>query len=187
MGAHLAEQTVVFLQACLLGAALGMVYDVFRILRIAFPARPGVVFFQDVFFWVICTLTTFFFVLSSLDGVVRVFLIAGELLGGVLYHFTLGEVVMRLAHAIIAGIKTLLQLLHRFLLRPVVRLIYFIALLLLRPWRFLGEQWKKTQRRIKFRLKVRRIVLYNHYTGRTGKQQLRVRRKKAVMCTDKEK
>lgn len=162
MGIHLADQTWSFLSACLLGAALGMLYDVFRILRIAFPTRPGIVFLEDLLFWIIAALLSFLFLLASSDGVVRVFLLAGELIGGTLYYCTAGRLVMRVARAIIRAVEAVLRFIFRFLVHPVWRLVYAIVSLLLRPVRFLGRILKNLYQRVKFGLKVRRMVLYNH-------------------------
>lgn len=165
MGVHLADQTLVFLRACLLGAALGALYDVFRILRIAIPASRGIIAAQDLLFFVLAAIATFLFLLTSIDGSVRVFLMVGEALGWVLYYFTLGQLVMRVSKTIIAAIKAVFRFLLRYLLAPIYRLIYSFITLLLRPIRFFGRIVKNSLRKVKFRLKVRRVVLYNHLVG----------------------
>lgn len=180
MGIHLAEQTTVFLQACLLGAALSVLYDLFRILRVAFPPRPGMAFVQDLLFWTISALVTFFFVLVTLDGTVRGYLLIGELLGWLLYHFTLGAVVMRLAQTLIVAVRAVLRAMCRFILRPAVKLACALAALLLWPWRCVAERLKKIQQSVKFRLKVRRIILYNYHIGRTGRKPDRKHGEKAA-------
>lgn len=165
MGIYLAEQAAVFLQSLLVGAALGILYDVFRVSRVAFPTAYGVVFAEDVLFFLICAIVTFFFGLSAIDGSLRVFLIIGELLGAVLYYFTLGRLVMGVSKKIIAAIKAVLSFIFRRILRPVWLLIYNIIALILRPFIFLSRILKKLLQNLKFRLKIRRKVLYNQLAG----------------------
>lgn len=165
MGIHLAAQTIAFLQACLLGALLGAVYDVFRILRIAFSPRKVVVFVQDLLFFAICAVLSFLFLLTASDGTVRMFLLIGELIGAVLYHLTLGRLVIRAAGALIAAVRSVLRFFYRFMVLPIWRFCYFLVSLLLRPFQLAAALLKNNLLRMKFRLKYRRIVLYNHLTG----------------------
>jgi spore cortex biosynthesis protein YabQ len=161
LGIALAAQTVAFLYACALGAALGLLYDVFRITRIAFPTGKVGVFLEDLLFFFLCAAATFFYLMGAVQGQVRFFLLLGELLGAVLYYFTLGQLVMKISRALIDGIKRMLLFLYRYLVLPIWRFFYAIVRLLLLPVRFLGIKVKKTATIIKFHLKVRRIVLYN--------------------------
>ena len=47
-------QTLIFLQSLLMGAALGAVYDLFRIFRIAVPLPAGAIVAEDVIYFVFC-------------------------------------------------------------------------------------------------------------------------------------
>lgn len=121
----LAHQTSVFLGACLLGAALVLLYDVFRILRMALPHYKWVVALEDILFWALGGLLTVLFLVASNDGQVRFFIVVGVALGGVLYHFTLSQIVMSLAHWII-------RLVTRLVIRPIRWLLGVI-------WRVLAK------------------------------------------------
>lgn len=173
MGIHLADQTLAFLYASLLGAGLGLLYDAFRILRIAFPPGKGLIFAQDVVFFVLCALATFLFLLTTIDGVVRMFLLIGELIGAVLYHCTLGQLVMKVAQAIIDAVTAVIRFIIRYICMPVWRFLYGLVTLLLRPVRYFSLIMKKSLRRVKFRLKIRRMVLYNHFTGHVHRDRPR--------------
>jgi len=165
MGIYLADQTIDFLSSCLLGMALALLYDVFRLCRIAVPTRSAVVFAQDVLFWSGCALVTFMFLLTSIDGRVRIFLIAGEVIGAVLYHFTIGVVVMGVSKTIIRVVKAILRGILRYILYPVWRIFYLLVSLLLKPVFFFARKAKKISQRCKYRLKVGRVMLYNHLKG----------------------
>ncbi|MCL2057413.1 MAG: spore cortex biosynthesis protein YabQ [Oscillospiraceae bacterium] len=161
MELYVADQTLAFLGAIAVGAALGLVYDVFRITRIAFPIPKAVIFFQDVLYFLICAAVTFLYLMSAIHGKIRIFLLAGELIGWVLYHFTIGQLVMRISAAIIEGIRRTLAFLFRYIAMPIWRLIYRIVYLILIPPRFLVKIAKKNAVKVKFYLKVRRLMMYN--------------------------
>ena len=82
---EVASQVVFFLQSMLLGAALGVFYDVFRILRLAFPKGKVVIFFQDLLFFCTAAVATFVFLEYAQSGEIRLFIFIGEILGFVLY------------------------------------------------------------------------------------------------------
>lgn len=161
MEIYLADQTAVFLQACLLGAVLALLYDCFRISRIAFRTPAGVLFFEDLLFFIICAVVTFVFMLSTVDGKIRFFILIGELIGGVVYRLTLGYLIMKVSKEIIRGIKCVLRFLFRFFCLPIFRLCYLGVRLLLVPIEILRVLLKKIFQKCRFRLKVGRVLLYN--------------------------
>jgi spore cortex biosynthesis protein YabQ len=176
LGIYLAEQTLHFLQSILLGAVFGLLYDAFRITRIAVKTPRGVVFAEDVLFFMVCAILSFFFLMSTLDGQLRLFLFVGIGLGALLYSLTLGVVVMKVSQAIIQAIKAVLRFIIRLFFRPVYRLIYWICRQFLRPVRFLADFWKKTYQRCKYRLKVQCKVLYNRLRSMLMSKVFRMRK-----------
>ena len=90
-------QTIIFLQAILMGAVFGAVYDLFRIFRIAVPLPAGVIVAEDVIYFAFCGFMSFFLAMTVNFGQVRFFILLGELLGFLLYYLTLGVLVMKCA------------------------------------------------------------------------------------------
>lgn len=111
MEISVSSQTMAFLLSCLLGAGLAAVYDVFRILRIALPQPAPVIAAQDFAYLLICAGATFFYLMTTVSGQIRLFVLVGEVIGWVLYYFTIGEVVMKAAHTVIDFVYRLLRLL----------------------------------------------------------------------------
>jgi spore cortex biosynthesis protein YabQ len=168
MGIYLADQTADFLRALLLGAALGVVYDVFRVLRIAFPQKTAfgrlAIFIEDLLFFTLCAAATFVFLMGAVQGRIRFFLLLGEGLGAVIYYFTVGSLVMKVAQAIIDGVRRVLAFMGRWLVMPLWNLTYRIVELICAPFVFMGELFKKSALIVKIHLKIRGIVLYNQFT-----------------------
>ena len=96
MAVSVTGQMLTFLISCLVGAALGLLYDLFRIFRIIVPCSRLAVLLLDVLFFIMCTVVTFLFALLSNSGTVRFFILEGEVIGAVLYALTLGIPLMRL-------------------------------------------------------------------------------------------
>ena len=68
-------QTIIFLQAILMGAVFGAVYDLFRIFRIAVPLPAGVIVAEDVIYFAFCGFMSFFLAMTVNFGQIRFFIL----------------------------------------------------------------------------------------------------------------
>ncbi len=109
---------MVFLQSCLLGVSLGIIYDCFRVFREIVPCKKVAVFFQDLLFFAIVTLCTLVFWVGINKGQLRLYLIVGEAFGSWLYFQSISRIVFWLVCQMIHFVKRFL----RFLFRPIKRL-----------------------------------------------------------------
>lgn len=154
MGISVAHQTQCFLLSLLLGAALGVLFDFFRILRLALPSPRWLVSAEDLLYFVLAAWCSLRFMLFVNQGEVRSFILVGEILGWVLYFFTMGQIVIKAADGV-------LRFLSRWLLRPIARLLGKIFSIFRSILRFLEKIRKKLCRNRKFSLKRHAILLYN--------------------------
>ncbi len=159
-------QTIIFLQALLMGAVFGVIYDLFRIFRIAVPLPAGAVVAEDVIYFVFCSFMSFFLTMTVNFGQVRFFILLGELLGFLLYYLTLGTLVMKCAQRLIACIRWIFRALWKLLLRPVVLLIRWIGRKVGRLFGKLEKNAKKAVQKHRKHLQTRRILLYNYFKNR---------------------
>lgn len=159
-------QTAVFLQALLLGFALGMFYDVFRVLRLALRHSTTIVFLEDVFYFAVCAVLTFLFSLSAVSGRVRVFLVLGEFLGATVYYVTLGVLVLRISKTIIRVVKAIFRLLYRIFIRPFVRLARWLGRVLGKTEQKLCAKAKKVRTNAKYSLKRQSVLVYNLFVNK---------------------
>lgn len=171
-----APQTWVFLFACLLGGLIGVCFDGFRIIRIAFPPSKVIVFIQDLIFCFIILFFTFLFCQITLNGEIRLFVLVGELLGFVLYYFTIGILVYRFSNFIIRYIKKGIAL----ICRPLKKLLSY-GCILLRPIHNFADILKKIFKKI---LRNIRKMVYNiNYPKKWSKKNekhIRKKKKKKV-------
>jgi spore cortex biosynthesis protein YabQ len=184
LAVSVSNQALVFISACVVGACLGALYDLFRIIRLAVPCGKAAVFFQDLIFVLACTAVTFLFVLRESSGVVRFFIILGELLGAVLYSLTLGILVMKLSALIIGAVKRFLKYLRSLIMPPARRAAAKIN-------RSIDDKGRKTKKLLikenklfKIRLKLTQKMLYNllhiqKIQDENGKSKEKVRRRQS--------
>lgn len=140
-------QTMIFMGACLLGAFLGIVYDAFRISRIAVKTHNILIFIEDVIFFVIVTVSSFIYIIVNNNGVLRGFLIIGELLGALIYFSTLSIAIIKAANFIIKIIKSILRFIYKIIkmiIKPIIRLVLFV-------YKILKKVCCKLKKKIKFK------------------------------------
>ncbi len=102
MNGIIVSQVSVFCYACLLGVGLGFLYDIFRIFRMMINPHYIGIFIQDVIYFAVSGVVTFLFVLTINKGETRFYILAGEGIGWIGYHLTVGEMIYRSSEKIVA-------------------------------------------------------------------------------------
>ncbi len=87
------REITLFLYAMLLGALLGSVYDILRALRISVRHHPIAVAAEDFLFCALAGIAYYAFCVTFTEGALRLFLLAGILIGFGVYLASLGRIV----------------------------------------------------------------------------------------------
>ncbi len=102
----------------LLGAILCMFYDLFRLLRLEHRFSTLAVFLQDLFFWAVCAVVTFCFLLTQSNGKIRSYILLGMVAGFALCRLTLSVLFLKMFRPVVRFIircrRKAFDLLHRF-------------------------------------------------------------------------
>lgn len=154
MEISITQQCQTFLLALLLGAALSLLYDGFRLLRLILPEQCWRINLEDIFYCLLCAFFTLHYALEWEQGRLRSYLLLGELLGWLLCHFTLGQLIYETA-------KVLFRWLWRCIFHPLTALLGKILAIPAKIIKKLGKICKKSSVRAKFFLKRRGLLLYN--------------------------
>ena len=158
MEVSLAAQADGFFLSCLVGVALGALFDVFRVIRIILQCEKKAVFFQDIVCFVCAGIITFLTALATNYGELRFYIVAGEMIGICVYFLTLGEITVRLARLLFYIRSVISRFLKRTLVSPIRA---FQSRLAIRIGKKL-EDSKKNLSKKKKRLKPPPHVVYNH-------------------------
>lgn len=157
----LTDQTRIFLYAFGFGFVLGIVYDVFRVIRLAITAKKRFVYVQDILYAVVCSFLTFLFILVVNKGQIMGYILFGELLGWLIYYFSLGVVTVRLSNKAIKVIRALINAVIRVVRRPVLYVSRKIKGIFIKFGEKTQNKSKKILNKSKFCLKIRLNMLYN--------------------------
>jgi len=111
-------QAWLFLTTVGVGAAVGLFYDFFRVLRKTTPHGKIAVQIEDILFWLAVTVVIFYYMLHRNFGEIRVFVLLGIGIGAVLYLATVSFWVVKAAVAVVEYLKKVIIAIVRILLLP---------------------------------------------------------------------
>ena len=117
MQESLTSQILIFVYSLALGMFLGFAYDIFRIIRMVINSRNIAIFIQDVLYFILSGGVTFLFVLSVNSGNSRFYILAGEGIGWIAYHLTIGEVIYKCSNKTVNFVKYKIAALKNKLLK----------------------------------------------------------------------
>ena len=138
----IADQTKVFMLSVGMGFILGILYDLFRIIRLIITDKPRAFVIQDILYVAVSAFLSFLFLLSVNNGKVRLFELAGEVLGWLIYYFSFGSVAIRFGDKLISAVKNFLKFIFRILIHPVVTLVLKIIKFFKKIIKFLIKKLK---------------------------------------------
>ena len=149
MEISLTDQMQGFYLACIAGAVLGLLFDVFRIVRILLNCKKISVFFQDLFCMFVAGVATFLVALATNWGQIRFYMLAGEAIGFCIYFLTAGEITVRLAKLICKILDKICCFLKRFFLLPIVKMIKKVFHFFYKKWKnrkFILKKFRKQKK-----------------------------------------
>lgn len=105
MTVTMSGQTILFLEFIVCGMTLGVLFDLFRIIRKI--TRHGVILtaFEDIIY---CVISIFIFILFAIKynyGTVRWFMLVGCVIGAIIYFNTIGKLLLKVSFIIIETAK----------------------------------------------------------------------------------
>lgn len=118
------RQTELFLLSVLLGAAFGVIYDVFRALRVVFPVlgKKLPTALCDILYFLICGVGIYLFSLIAARGEVRGYYWLGAFLGAVMYLLTAGTVVIGVIRAVFGTVYGAFKRIFTAISKPFISL-----------------------------------------------------------------
>ncbi len=154
------------LYSAVVGAALGALYDVFRIIRVAMKPSPdmpavlrsvydaigdAVIFAEDILFSFAAALVVTVFLFHINDGQLRWFVLAGAGTGFTFYYITVGRLVILCAEVIISFIRMIIRFVLSLTLIPAIKAVRF-------TWRFIVKSVTYAERKLYTAVVMRRTL-----------------------------
>lgn len=160
-GITVATETRLFLLSLAVGAGMSFLYDLLRVLRRSSAHRAAAVSLEDIFYFLLCALVNFAFVLKDNSGQMRGYILVGELLGWVCWHLSVGAVLVEAGSRLLGVVQRIVTAALRVLLFPIYCLYRLVRRMSAGLSKALGKILKKVLQKGKYALKRKRLMLYN--------------------------
>lgn len=143
MQVTIAQQIFIFLTAVLCGVSIGILFDIFRIIRKLSNPTKASVNIQDTLFWLASAILVFWYIFTFNKGELRWFIFVGVFLSGWLYNLTISKYFIKIGIFLV----NLLKKASIFLLKVILLPIAFIYRLIRKPLIFVFNATGRGARR----------------------------------------
>lgn len=117
------------------GILIGLLFDVFRILRKSFHTADWITYLQDILFWILAGSLMLFSIFTFNHGEIRSYVFIGILIGVVIYMLSLSKLFVKSSMTIIFFFKKLLSY-------PIHLLEKFVKVVIINPVLFISKKGK---------------------------------------------
>lgn len=119
MNWFISDQLNIFLWSIVIGGALALLYDAFRILRRIVKHSKWIVGIEDLIFWMATSIIVFRYIFEANDGSIRSYIFLGICLGALLYTLTLSKLIVNTLTKVIREIIKLTTKVLNIILKPI--------------------------------------------------------------------
>lgn len=109
------------------GIIIGVLFDIFRIIRKSFKTPDVITYIEDVLFWVLTGIILLFTIFTFNSGEIRIYIFIGLAFGLIIYLLTLSKYFINISVKILLFIKRLIyyplciimDFIKKFIFRPI--------------------------------------------------------------------
>lgn len=143
------NQAYLFMVFVLNGILIGLIFDIFRILRRSFDTPNIITYIEDAIFWTISALTVLYSLFVFNNGQIRGYIFIGLFLGISMYMLFLSKTVISISVKIIVFVKNVVYKIIKFVTYPLFFILKIVKKLLIRPTKFVYNSYISMKNNIK--------------------------------------
>ncbi len=140
----LINQTSLFLIFTIDGVLIGIIFDIFRILRKTIKTSDFVTYIEDFLFWIITSIILFYSIFTYNNGELRFFMFLAVILGFVLYLCTISSYLIKINVKIINVIKRIFLKLFEIIYKPLIKTFKILKKVIFKPILFVSINMQKS-------------------------------------------
>lgn len=148
------NQAYIFLIFTLNGFLIGIVFDLFRILRKTFKTIDSITYIEDVLFWLFTGFITLYSIFKFNNGELRGFIFIGITIGALIYMLLFSRIFIKINLYIINVIK---KIFNNIVIIPILFIYNVLKKIIFKPILFIIINFRKSVSNFKTKLKS----LYN--------------------------
>ena len=152
------NQAFLFLVFVVIGLIIGLLFDVFRILRISFKTKDVITYIEDILFWILTGILVLYSIFIFNNGEIRFFIFIGIVIGVILYIMLFSSFIIKYSVYIISIIKNVVGVVFKFISIPIKYLKKFLKKIFFRPISFITINIRKILNRISNKIKLSNLI-----------------------------
>lgn len=134
------NQAYIFIIFVLNGFIIGLLFDLFRILRKSFKTVDIITYLEDFMFWILTGFILLYSVFKFSNGEIRLYIFLGVILGTILYILAFSKIFVKISVNIILFVKKLINIV---IIRPIIKIYKLLQRLITKPIKFIFINFKK--------------------------------------------
>lgn len=131
------NQAYLFLIFTINGILIGVLFDIFRILRRSFKTSDIITYIQDVLFWILTGFILLYSVFTFSNGEIRFYMFLGVFIGCLIYMLMFSKYFININVKIISFLKNIIQKIVSIVIFPIKIIIKFIRKIFFKPVKFI--------------------------------------------------
>lgn len=104
------NQAYLFLVFSLTGVIIGILFDLFRVLRKSIRTADIVTYLEDILFWILSGILILYNIWYFNDGEIRLFMFLGIIMGIMIYMLTLSNLFIKIFQTILSTLIKILSI-----------------------------------------------------------------------------
>ena len=149
------QQAYLFLIYLISGILIGVLFDIFRILRRSFKTIDFITYIEDIIFWIFTGAFLMFILIRFSNGEIRLYSIIALALGCVCYMLTISKFFVKINVKIVTYIKNIIYKIINIVIYPIMLLLKLFQKIFT-PFTFFVINFKKILSSSKKKVKNRR-------------------------------
>ena len=133
MSSDTINQAYLFIIFILNGFLIGIVFDVFRILRKSFDTSNFLTYIEDTLFWIITASIILYSLFKFNNGQFRTYIFAGIFLGIAIYMVLFSRIIIKVSVKIVNFLKSICIYIYNIILYPFKKIFKIICNIIIAP------------------------------------------------------
>lgn len=148
------NQAMLFLIFILNGIIIGLLFDIFRILRKSFKTSDIITYIQDILFWILTGFILLYSIFTFSNGEIRFYMFFAIFCGCILYMLLFSKYFININVKIIFFIKNVLGKIISIIIIPFKFIFKIMKKLSLKPIRFITINMSKLKINFQKNIKI---------------------------------
>lgn len=124
------NQAYIFLIFIVKGITIGLLFDIFRILRLSFKTKDIITYIEDILFWLLTAFIILYSIFKFNNGEIRFFIFLALALGVLLYITAFSSSIVKLGVYVIKYIKKISKKFFNMLKMPFIFIYKLVKILI---------------------------------------------------------